>query len=88
MSSHTLQKVIWVQVAPQKLSLCHQSYICTSIKKTTSILYLLEATTCTTNHKIAQSSAKFDTLILLSWIPFKNKFWYKEYVSKLILKLY
>ena len=82
MSSHTLQKVIWVQVAPQKLSLCHQSHICTTIKKNTSILYLLEeATTCTTNHKIAQSSAKFDTLILLSWIQFKNKVWYNEYVA-------
>ena len=103
MSSHTLQKVIWVQVAPQKLYLCHQSHICTNIKKNKSISYLLEETTnCTTNHKIAQNSAKFDTVILLSWIQFKNKVWYKEYVvqhvksfnitsvanTKLILKLY
>ena len=47
---------------PQKLSLCHQSHICTSIKKNTKMSYLLEkATTCTTDHKIAQSSTKFDT---------------------------
>ena len=52
MSSHTLQKVIWFQVAPQKLFICHQSHISTGIKKNTSILYLLEeTTTCTTNHK-------------------------------------
>ena len=62
MSSHTLQKVIWVQIMPQKLSLCHQSHICTSIKKNTKMSYLLEkATTCTTDHKIGQSSTKFDT---------------------------
>ena len=58
----------------KKCLFCHQSYICTNIKKNTSILYPLEeATTCITNHKIAQSLAKFDTLILLSWIQFKNK---------------
>ena len=75
---YTLQKVIWVKVMPQKLSFCHQSHICTSIKKNISVPYLLEkVTTCTTNHKIAQSSTKFDKLILLSWIQFKNKVWYK-----------
>ena len=89
MSSHTLQKVIWLQVAPQKLSICHQSHICTSIRKNTSIPYLLEeATTCTTNHKIAQSSAKFDTLILPLWFRFKNKVWYKEYVAQHVKKLH
>ena len=52
----------------------HQSHICTSIKKNTSISYLLEeATTCTTSHKIAQSTAEFDTLLLLTWIQFKKK---------------
>ena len=75
---YTLQKVIWVKVMPQKLSFFHQSHICTSIKKNISVPYLLEkVTTCTTNHKIAQSSTKFDKLILLSWIQFKNKVWYK-----------
>ena len=56
MSSHSLQKEIWVQVVPQKLSLCHESHIHTSTKKNPSISHLLEeATTWTTNHKIAQS---------------------------------
>ena len=65
---HTLENDR-VQVAPQKMSLCHQFHICTSIKKNTLIPYLLkEATTCTSNHKIAQSLAKFDTLILLTCI--------------------
>ena len=60
---------------PQKKSFCYQSHICTNIKKNTSILYPLEeATTCITNHKIAQSLAKFDTLILLIWFQVKNKF--------------
>ena len=56
MSSHTLQKEIWVQVAPKKLSLYHESQIYISIKKNTSTPHVLEeATTCTTNHKIAQN---------------------------------
>ena len=41
MSSHSLQKEIWVQVAPQKLSLCHEYHICTSTKKNKSISHLL-----------------------------------------------
>ena len=41
MSSHSLQKDIWVQVAPQKLYLCHESHICTGRKKNTSIPHLL-----------------------------------------------
>ena len=56
MFSHSLQKEILVQLAPQQLSLCHESHIDTSTKKNPSISHLLEeATTWTTNHKIAQS---------------------------------